>query len=66
MRRPGRRHPTPCMEMRSPDGSMQMWFAGEYREVVENQRLVYSEYISDPNGNVMSPADMGMPEGHPR
>lgn len=44
---------------------MQMWFAGEYREVVENQRLVYSEYISDPNGNVMSPADMGMPEGHP-
>ncbi len=33
-----------CMEMRSPDGSMQMWFAGEYRDVVENERLVYSEY----------------------
>ena len=54
-----------CMEMQSPDGPMQMWFAGEYREVVENQRLVYSESMSDENGNVLSPADMGMPEGHP-
>jgi uncharacterized protein YndB with AHSA1/START domain len=44
---------------------MQMWFAGEYREVVENERLVYSEYISDENGNVLSPADVGMPDGHP-
>jgi uncharacterized protein YndB with AHSA1/START domain len=54
-----------CIEMRTPDGSMQMWFAGEYREVVENERLVYSEYISDENGNAMLPADMGMPDGHP-
>jgi uncharacterized protein YndB with AHSA1/START domain len=54
-----------CMEIRSPDGPMQMWFAGEYREVVENERLVYSEYISDENGNVLSPAEMGMPDGHP-
>ncbi|HEY6623757.1 MAG TPA: SRPBCC domain-containing protein [Acidimicrobiales bacterium] len=54
-----------CMEIRSPDGPMQMWFAGEYREVVENERLVYSEYISDENGNVLSPADVGMPDGHP-
>jgi uncharacterized protein YndB with AHSA1/START domain len=54
-----------CMEVRTPDGPMQMWFAGEYREVVENERLVYSEYISDENGNVISPADMGMPDGHP-
>jgi uncharacterized protein YndB with AHSA1/START domain len=54
-----------CMEMRSPNGPMKMWFAGEYREVVENERLVYSESMSDENGNVLSPADMGMPEGHP-
>jgi uncharacterized protein YndB with AHSA1/START domain len=54
-----------CMEIRSPDGPMQMWFAGEYREVVKNERLVYSEYISDEKGNVVSPADMGMPDGHP-
>jgi uncharacterized protein YndB with AHSA1/START domain len=54
-----------CMEMRSPQGPMRMWFTGEYRDVVENQRLVYTESISDENGNVASPSDIGMPEGHP-
>ncbi len=44
---------------------MQMWFTGEYREVVENHRLVYTESMSDQNGNVRSPSEMGMPEGHP-
>jgi uncharacterized protein YndB with AHSA1/START domain len=54
-----------CMEMQTPNGPMQMWFTGEYREVVEHQRLVYTESMSDENGNVSSAADMGMPEGHP-
>ena len=53
------------MAMETPNGPMQMWFTGEYREVVENERLVYTESMSDENGNVLSPADMGMPEGHP-
>ena len=44
---------------------MKMWFAGEYREVVENTRLVYTETISDEHGNV-SPSEIGMTEGHPR
>ena len=54
-----------CMEMQTPDGAIQMWFTGEYREVVENQRLVYTESMSDENGNVLSPSDIGMPDGHP-
>ena len=54
-----------CMEVPSPGGAMRMWFTGEYREVVENERLVYTESMSDENGNVSSPSDMGMPEGHP-
>jgi uncharacterized protein YndB with AHSA1/START domain len=54
-----------CMEMQSPGGPMQMWFTGEYREVEENQRLVYTESMSDENGNVLSASDMGMLEGHP-
>jgi uncharacterized protein YndB with AHSA1/START domain len=54
-----------CMEVESPNGPMRMWFTGEYREVVENERLVYTESMSDENGNVSSPADMGTPEGHP-
>ena len=44
-----------CMEMQTPDGPMQMWFTGEYREVVENERLVYTESMSDENGNVVVP-----------
>ena len=35
------------MEVQTPNGPMQMWFTGEYREVVENQRLVYTESMSD-------------------
>jgi uncharacterized protein YndB with AHSA1/START domain len=53
------------MEVHTPNGPMQMWFTGEYREVVLNERLVYTESTCDENGNVLSPADMGMPEGHP-
>jgi uncharacterized protein YndB with AHSA1/START domain len=54
-----------CMEMQTPDGPMQMWFTGEYCEVVEHERLVYTESMSDENGNVLSPSEVGMPEGHP-
>ena len=54
-----------CMEMETPDGPMQMWFTGEYREVVAHKRLVYTESMSDADGNVLSPSDLGMPDGHP-
>jgi uncharacterized protein YndB with AHSA1/START domain len=53
------------MEVQTPDGPMRMWFTGEYREVVENQRLVYTESMSDENGNVLTPEELGMPAGHP-
>ena len=54
-----------CMEMETPKGTMQMWFSGEYREIAVNERLVYTESMSDEHGNVISPSEMGMPEGHP-
>jgi len=54
-----------CMDVQTPNGSMQMWFAGEYREVVENERLVYTEAISDENGHVTSPSDPGEAGDHP-
>jgi uncharacterized protein YndB with AHSA1/START domain len=53
------------MEMLTPKGPMQMWFTGEYLDVVENERLVFTESMADKDGNVMSPSDMGIPEGHP-
>jgi uncharacterized protein YndB with AHSA1/START domain len=51
--------------MASPDGSMKMWTTGEYKEVVPNERLVYTDSPADENGKVVSPAAMGMPAGHP-
>lgn len=53
------------MEVNSPNGPTQMWFTGEHREVVEHQRLVYTESMSDEHGNVLPAAAVGMPEGHP-
>lgn len=53
------------MEMNTPDGTMQMFFTGEYLTVDEHVKLVYTESMADADGNVKSPADMGMPDGHP-
>jgi uncharacterized protein YndB with AHSA1/START domain len=54
---------TVCMA--SPDGSMKMWTTGEFTEISPTDRLVYTESPADENGNVVSPAAMGMPEGYP-
>jgi uncharacterized protein YndB with AHSA1/START domain len=53
------------MQMQTPNGAMQMWFTGEHREVVPTRRLVYTESMSDEHGNVLQPADTGMPDDHP-
>jgi uncharacterized protein YndB with AHSA1/START domain len=53
------------MEVQTPAGQMQMWFTGEYREVVPNRRLVFTESMADADGNIVAPSDMGMPAGHP-
>lgn len=54
-----------CMEMVMPECTMTMWFTGEYREIEEPTRLVYTESMCDQDGNIVSPQSMGMPEGHP-
>ena len=53
------------MQVQTPRGAMTMWFTGEYLEVVPNKRLVCTESMSDENGAVIAPADLGMPAGHP-
>ena len=53
------------MEMTTPNGPMRMWFTGEHLVVDEPERLVYTESMSDEDGNMQSPASVGMPEGHP-
>jgi len=59
--REGGRH---LFSMLSPDG-MQMYSTGSYKEVQPMERLVYTDSMSDAEGNVMSAEMMGMPEGMP-
>lgn len=59
----GRRHI--AMEMETPNGQMQMFFVGEYREITPKTRLVYTESMSDADGNAMTAEQMGMPSGTP-
>ena len=54
-----------CMEMKTPERTMSMWFTGEYREITAPTRLVYTESMCDADGNLISPASMGMPDGTP-
>lgn len=59
----GRRHI--AMEMDTPNGPMQMFFVGEYREVAPMTRLVYTESTADADGNALTAEQMGMPAGAP-
>jgi uncharacterized protein YndB with AHSA1/START domain len=56
----GRRHVG--MEMAAPDGPRRMWFAGEFVEVEDNERLAYTEFVADENGD---PVPAGTAGGHP-
>jgi len=59
--REGGRH---LWSMQSPDGR-QMYFTGSYKEVKPMERLVYTDGMSDAEGNLMTAEMMGMPEGMP-
>jgi uncharacterized protein YndB with AHSA1/START domain len=49
--------------MKSPDGNMTMWTVGEFTEIIPNERLVYTESMSDEQGNIQPPpAGSGMPK----
>ena len=50
--------------MKSSDGR-QMYYTGIYKEIVPMERIVYTDSMSDAEGNVMSPTEMGMPAGSP-
>lgn len=54
-----------CMEMKSSERTMSMWFTGVYKEVNCPSRLVYTESMCEEDGTLISPQSMGMPEGSP-
>ena len=49
-----------CLERLAPEGPSKLWFAGNYLEIVENERLVYTDYLSDEMGRALpDPSDGG-------
>jgi uncharacterized protein YndB with AHSA1/START domain len=54
-----------CMEVTTPQGPRRMWFTGSYLEVVENERLVYTDALADEDGKVMTATELGRPADHP-
>ncbi len=45
--------------MKSPDGQL-FWNGGEYKEIVLHEKILYSMYFSDPEGNKVEPAQYGI------
>lgn len=45
--------------MKSPDGQ-ELWNGGEYHEIVPREKIVSSMYFSDPAGNKVDPAQLGI------
>lgn len=50
--------------MRGPDGN-EFWGTGVYREVILNQKLVYTDSFSDAHGNVVAASSLGLPGDWP-
>ena len=53
------------MAMETPNGPMQMFFIGEYREITPKTRLVYTESMGHADATPMTAEEMGMPPGTP-
>lgn len=51
-----------CME--SPNG-MKMYYSGTYKEIVPMERLVFTDGMTDADGNPLPPSAMGMPGDAP-
>ena len=45
--------------MKSPDGQ-EGWNGGEYHEIVPHEKIVYSLYFADSQGNKVDPAQLGI------
>jgi len=50
--------------IRLPEGR-DIWGIGVFREIVEPERIVYTDAFADADGNPVPPAHYGMTSGHP-
>ena len=45
--------------MKTPDGQ-ELWGGGEYHEIVLHEKIVFSMYFADKDGNKVQPEDLGI------
>jgi len=50
--------------MRMPDGN-DIWGIGIYREIIEPEKIVYTDSFADKDGNPVSPEQYGISSSHP-
>ena len=53
------------MEVQTPGGPREMWFAGEHLEVESPSHLVYTECPAGPDGAILTAEEAGLSPGHP-
>lgn len=54
-----------CMQRSTPDSDMKMWLGGEYTEVAPTTRLVYTDSVTDEQGNILPPSTYGGNDNDP-
>ncbi|GAA3412591.1 SRPBCC domain-containing protein [Paenibacillus hodogayensis] len=54
-----------CMRAPEEQGGQDFYSTGVYRTIVPLQRLEFTQYLADKDGNIISPADVGMPPDFP-
>lgn len=47
------------LAMQAPDGSV-VWGGGVFKEIIPNERIVWTDHFADKNGNAISPNEVGM------
>lgn len=54
--------------MRAPEaqGGLESYSAGIYKKIVQMERLEFSSFLSDRDGNAIDPVQVGVPSDFPR
>ena len=55
-----------CMRAPVEQGGQDSYTAGMYREILPMQRLDFTQYLADQDGNKIDPAEIGMPPDFPK
>jgi uncharacterized protein YndB with AHSA1/START domain len=55
-----------CMRAPKEQGGLDYYSTGFYKKIVPLKRLEFTQYLSDKDGNVIDPSEVGMPSDFPK